>query len=93
MRRIVRNVSGLALIGLGVVGLFLPFLQGVVMILGGIALLDFDGKTRFLARSRRRLAKWGVPRRWMTPTRAMRARRVARAQKRTNPVDVPEGVE
>lgn len=95
-RRILRNVAGAALIGLGVIGLFLPFLQGVVMIVGGIALLDFDGKTRFLARARRRLTKWGVPRRWLVPTRAHRARRVARRRERAQSraaLDLPDAVE
>lgn len=35
-----RKVAGVVLIILGIIGLFLPFLQGVAMILAGLALLE-----------------------------------------------------
>lgn len=37
--RTLRIVSGFALLGLGVVGLFLPFLQGIALIVAGLLLL------------------------------------------------------
>ncbi len=40
--RIVRIVAGFLLLAVGVVGLFLPVLQGVLMILGGLAILGRD---------------------------------------------------
>ena len=40
--RIVRLASGWALIGFGIVGLVLPILQGVAMIVAGLALLAPD---------------------------------------------------
>ena len=40
--RIVRIAAGFLLLFLGVIGLFLPVLQGVLMILGGLALLSRD---------------------------------------------------
>lgn len=42
VRRTVRIVSGFALLGLGVIGLFLPILQGVAMIVAGLLLLSPD---------------------------------------------------
>jgi hypothetical protein len=58
-RKIVRNISGGALILLGVVGLALPFLQGIALILAGFLLLDFEGKEVFVARARgHRLGVW-----------------------------------
>ena len=40
--RILRIASGFLLLGLGVIGLFLPILQGVLMILAGLAVLGKD---------------------------------------------------
>ena len=40
--RILRIASGFALLALGIVGLFLPVLQGVLMILAGLAILGRD---------------------------------------------------
>lgn len=37
--KILKNIAGIALIGVGVAGLFLPVLQGVLMILAGLLLL------------------------------------------------------
>ncbi len=38
----VRIVAGFVLLAVGIVGLFLPILQGVLMILGGLAILGRD---------------------------------------------------
>jgi uncharacterized membrane protein YbaN (DUF454 family) len=40
--KIARLVLGWTLIVLGVIGLFLPFLQGIVLIVAGLALLSKD---------------------------------------------------
>lgn len=40
--RLFRIIAGFLLLALGIVGLFLPVLQGVLMILGGLALLRRD---------------------------------------------------
>jgi len=37
--RLGRIILGFALLGLGVIGLFLPFLQGIAMIVAGLLLL------------------------------------------------------
>ncbi len=48
VRRILDWVLGLALIGLGILGLFLPILQGIALILAGLAIL---GRQSRLARA------------------------------------------
>ncbi len=40
VRKILDWVLGLTLIGLGIVGLFLPILQGIALILAGLAILS-----------------------------------------------------
>ncbi len=40
--RVLRLAAGFALLALGVVGLFLPVLQGVLLILAGLAVLQRD---------------------------------------------------
>jgi len=40
--RVLRIASGFLLLALGVIGLFLPILQGVLMILAGLAVLEKD---------------------------------------------------
>jgi uncharacterized membrane protein YbaN (DUF454 family) len=37
--RLARIILGFALVGLGILGLFLPFLQGIAMIVAGLLLL------------------------------------------------------
>ena len=37
--KILKNMAGVTLIGIGIVGLFVPILQGVLMIIGGLLLL------------------------------------------------------
>ena len=37
--RLLRIISGFALLGLGIVGLFLPILQGIALIIAGLFLL------------------------------------------------------
>lgn len=62
-KKLLRNVGGSVLIVLGVAGLFLPFLQGVLLILAGVAMLDFEGKQEMIERLResslgRRVLGW-----------------------------------
>lgn len=75
---------------LGIAGLFLPFLQGVLFLVIGIGLLDFDRKRRVLASARRRLVGWGVPRKWFYPTAIHRARRIERRRRARSAADKGE---
>ncbi len=54
--RAVRIVVGFGLLGFGVIGLFLPVLQGVLMILGGLAILSRD--VPWARRITDRLSRW-----------------------------------
>lgn len=79
LRRILLLILGWTLIGLGIIGLALPFLQGVLMILAGLAILSRESRwVRYhVTRYRRRhpeidrrmheVGDWlrkAVPRRW-----------------------------
>ena len=44
--RVLRNLGGLALVALGIVGLVTPFLQGILFIVLGLALIDLPIKHR-----------------------------------------------
>lgn len=59
VKRIVVLVIGWALIAVGVVGLFLPFLQGILFILLGLYVLSRESITarRWLDRGRKRYPK------------------------------------
>ncbi|MBI2955818.1 MAG: PGPGW domain-containing protein [Acidobacteria bacterium] len=57
VKRWVRIIAGFVLIGLGIAGLFLPFLQGIAMIVAGLLLLAPE------FRWARRLLEW-AKRRW-----------------------------
>lgn len=54
--RLTRIVAGFILVGLGIVGLFLPFLQGIAMIVAGFLLLarEFHWARRVLDWAKRR---------------------------------------
>jgi uncharacterized membrane protein YbaN (DUF454 family) len=56
IKRLLRLICGYTLVVLGIIGLFLPVLQGTLMILAGAALLGWD--LSFLKRGRNRLASW-----------------------------------
>lgn len=56
IKRLVRVVCGYTLLVLGIIGLFLPVLQGTLMIIAGAALLGWD--LSFLKRARDRLLSW-----------------------------------
>ena len=55
--RLGRIILGFALLGLGIIGLFLPFLQGIAMIVAGLLLLapEFQWARRLLEWAKR---KW-----------------------------------
>lgn len=68
IKRVVVLVVGWSLIAFGVVGLFLPILQGVLFIMLGLLVLSRESKTahRWLQRGRRRyplvdakMKEWG----------------------------------
>ena len=40
--KILKNIAGVTLIGIGIAGLFLPILQGVLLILAGLFLLGIS---------------------------------------------------
>ncbi|MEY4672638.1 MAG: hypothetical protein RL148_422 [Planctomycetota bacterium] len=46
LKRAIRNVSGVLLVLLGVVGLFVPVMQGVLFLVLGLALIDLPVKHR-----------------------------------------------
>jgi len=54
--RVARIVAGFALIGVGIIGLFLPFLQGIALIIAGLLLLarEFHWARRVVDWLRRR---------------------------------------
>lgn len=53
-----KKVVGVLLIGLGIIGLFLPFLQGIAMIFGGLVLIFGKKKAmRILKRMKSRLTR------------------------------------
>ena len=52
MRRIARNLAASACLLVGVAGLFLPFIQGIAMIVLAAMIADFKAKERLLERYR-----------------------------------------
>ncbi|MBI4641621.1 MAG: DUF454 family protein [Candidatus Tectomicrobia bacterium] len=48
-KKLFKNVGGTVLILVGIVGLFLPILQGILFITLGIALLEFERKAELFA--------------------------------------------
>lgn len=51
-RRIVRNLVGVMLIAIGIVGGFIPILQGWLFILAGLLLIDWPGRRWLLEKLR-----------------------------------------
>ncbi len=52
VRKITRNIVAAACLAVGIAGLFLPFIQGIAMIILAIVIADFDAKERILERYR-----------------------------------------
>lgn len=46
LNRVMRNVFGCVLLLIGIAGIFLPFVQGVLLIIGGLTLIDVPAKGR-----------------------------------------------
>lgn len=58
---LVRKIIGYTLIGLGIIGLFLPFLQGILLILAGVVVL---GGKRAGERMKKKFHDWHQ--KWLT---------------------------
>ncbi len=78
-----RNVAGVLILILGVVGLFLPFLQGILFLMIGLALIDLPIKHR-AHRSLRQRYRWyrGLSLRYMQFKRRWRQRRARQRELR-----------
>ena len=54
LSRVLRNVFGCVLLLIGIAGIFLPFVQGILLIIGGLTLIDVPAK----GRAHRRLMRY-----------------------------------
>lgn len=52
IRKTARNVAATVCLLIGIAGLFLPFIQGIAMIVLAVVIADFDAKERLLERYR-----------------------------------------
>jgi len=52
IRKATRNVAAAACLLIGIAGLFLPFIQGIAMIVIAVVIADFEAKERLLERYR-----------------------------------------
>lgn len=52
IRKAARNVAATVCLLIGIAGLFLPFIQGIAMIIIAVVIADFEAKERFLERYR-----------------------------------------
>jgi hypothetical protein len=52
IRKAARNALALVCLLVGIAGLFLPFIQGIAMIVIAVVIADFEGKERLLERYR-----------------------------------------
>lgn len=52
IRKTARNVAAAACLLIGIAGLFLPFIQGIAMIVLAVVIADFAAKERLLERYR-----------------------------------------
>ncbi|PIN86508.1 hypothetical protein COV19_04410 [Candidatus Woesearchaeota archaeon CG10_big_fil_rev_8_21_14_0_10_44_13] len=48
LKNSVKKALGIALILLGIIGLFVPILQGILLILAGLLLLEYKPVTKFV---------------------------------------------
>jgi len=53
-----RRVAGIVFIGLGIVGLFVPFIQGILLIVLGAALLGSSMARKMLAKMHEKICAW-----------------------------------
>jgi hypothetical protein len=52
IRKVARNVAATVCLLIGIAGLFLPFIQGIAMIVLAVVIADFEAKERLLERYR-----------------------------------------
>lgn len=52
MRKVARNIAAAVCLLIGIAGLFLPFIQGIAMIVVAVVIADFEAKERLLERYR-----------------------------------------
>lgn len=52
IRKVARNIAAAVCLVIGIAGLFLPFIQGIAMIVLAIVIADFAAKERILERYR-----------------------------------------
>ena len=52
IRKAARNVAAAVCLLIGIAGLFLPFIQGIAMIVLAVVIADFEAKERLLERYR-----------------------------------------
>ena len=52
IRKVARNSAAAACLLIGIAGLFLPFIQGIAMIVLAVVIADFEAKERLLERYR-----------------------------------------
>jgi len=52
VRKVARNLAAAVCLVVGIAGLFLPFIQGIAMIVLAIVVADFEAKERLLERYR-----------------------------------------
>ena len=52
MRKVARNALAAVCLLIGIAGLFLPFIQGIAMIILAVLIADFEAKERLLERYR-----------------------------------------
>ena len=48
IKELLKDFAGWSLIGLGIIGLFLPIFQGILMILGGVAIVERNKEKKLL---------------------------------------------
>lgn len=52
IRKVARNAAAAVCLAIGIAGLFLPFIQGIAMIVLAVVIADFAAKERLLERYR-----------------------------------------
>jgi uncharacterized membrane protein YbaN (DUF454 family) len=84
VKKILIHIGGIGLILLGIVGLFLPFLQGILLIVAGIGLLSTDNE---------RVKRWlkDLARKHPKPTSVLKTIREKIASRRRFPSNSKNG--
>jgi len=59
IKKLVRIIVGILLIAIGIAGLFLPVLQGILLIAAGLVFLEYEPMTKLVHSIKERMAeKW-----------------------------------